>query len=222
MSSHTSSMSNGRSGIRITSAPPASPEWSAIQPAWRPITSTTITRLCDSAVVCSRSIASVAICTAVWKPNVKSVPARSLSIVFGTPTTFTPSSPSRRATPRVSPPPVRTPIRAMARHSTQQSRRDPIPTAPHSPQTGGPCPARLRARGLGELPLVRDLGQPVEALGQVPVLLAQELHRRREEDGPDQRGVEQDRDGQADAHLLELDRAEAGEDGEHGHHHHRG
>ena len=62
-------------------------EWQAIQPAWRPITSTTITRLCDSAVVCRRSIASVAICTAVSKPNVKSVPARSLSIVFGTPTT---------------------------------------------------------------------------------------------------------------------------------------
>ena len=37
------------------------PEWSAIQPACRPITSTTMTRLCDSAVVCSRSIASVAI-----------------------------------------------------------------------------------------------------------------------------------------------------------------
>ena len=67
----------------------------AIQPAWRPMTSTTITRLCDSAVVCRRSIASVAICTAVWKPNVKSVPARSLSIVFGTPTTSMPSSCSR-------------------------------------------------------------------------------------------------------------------------------
>ncbi len=38
-------MSNGRSGIRITSAPPASPECRAIQPAWRPITSTIITRL---------------------------------------------------------------------------------------------------------------------------------------------------------------------------------
>src|SRR5690242_20893197 len=37
----------------------------AIQPVWRPITSTTITRLCDSAVVCSRSIASVQIATAV-------------------------------------------------------------------------------------------------------------------------------------------------------------
>jgi hypothetical protein len=48
----------------------------------------------------------VAICTAVWKPNVKSVPARSLSIVFGTPTTSTPSSTSRRATPSVSSPPI--------------------------------------------------------------------------------------------------------------------
>ena len=65
----TSSMSNGRSGTRIASAPPAMPACVAIQPAWRPITSTTITRLCDSAVVCRRSIASVTICTAVWKPN---------------------------------------------------------------------------------------------------------------------------------------------------------
>ena len=96
---HTSSMSNGRSGMRITSAPPAIPEYTASQPAWRPITSTMITRLCDSAVVCRRSIASVAIWTAVWKPNVKSVAARSLSIVFGTPTTPIPSScePSRDA-----------------------------------------------------------------------------------------------------------------------------
>ena len=38
-------------------------------------------------MVCSRSIASVAICTAVSKPNVMSVPPRSLSIVFGTPST---------------------------------------------------------------------------------------------------------------------------------------
>ena len=100
-------MSNGRSGIRITSAPPASPECSAIQPAWRPITSTTITRLWLSAVVCSRSIASVAICTAVSKPNVRSVPPRSLSIVFGTPSTGSPCSPcSRAAAPSVSSPPI--------------------------------------------------------------------------------------------------------------------
>ena len=66
----TSSMSNGRSGTRITSPPPAIPACAAMNPAWRPITSRTITRLCDSAVVCSRSTASVAICTAVWKPKV--------------------------------------------------------------------------------------------------------------------------------------------------------
>ena len=103
---HTSSTSNGRSGTRIASAPPAIPACVAIQPAWRPITSTTITRLWDSAVVCRRSIASVTICTAVWKPNVTSVPPRSLSIVFGTPTIGMPSSCRRSATPSVSSPPI--------------------------------------------------------------------------------------------------------------------
>ena len=53
-------------------------------------------------------MASVAICTAVSKPKVTSVPARSLSIVFGTPTTLTPWPPSRSATPRVSSPPMAT------------------------------------------------------------------------------------------------------------------
>ena len=66
----TLSMSNGRSGIRITLAPPASPACSAIQPAWRPMTSTISTRWWVSAVVCSRSIASIAIFTAVSKPKV--------------------------------------------------------------------------------------------------------------------------------------------------------
>ena len=63
-------MSNGSSGIRITLAPPAMPACSAIQPAWRPMTSKMSTRWWDSAVVCSRSIASVAMLTAVSKPNV--------------------------------------------------------------------------------------------------------------------------------------------------------
>ena len=49
-------------------------------------------RLCDSAVVAIRSSASVAIVTAVSKPKVMSVPGMSLSIVFGTPTTRSPSS----------------------------------------------------------------------------------------------------------------------------------
>ena len=54
----------------MTLAPPARPECSAIQPAWRPITSTTSARWWDSAVVRSRSIASVAMPTAVSKPKV--------------------------------------------------------------------------------------------------------------------------------------------------------
>ena len=79
----------------------------AIQPACRPMTSTIITRLCDSAVVCSLSMASIAIWTAVSKPNVMSVPARSLSIVFGTPITGSSWSPFRRAAaPSVSSPPI--------------------------------------------------------------------------------------------------------------------
>ncbi len=47
--------SNGISGMRMTSAPPAMPPKSAIQPAWRPITSTTITRRWLYAVGCRRS-----------------------------------------------------------------------------------------------------------------------------------------------------------------------
>src|SRR5437764_2858269 len=70
MSSHASSIEIGCSGIRITSAPPAIPLTTAIQPVCRPITSTTMTRLCDSAVVCRRSIASVAMKTAVSNPKV--------------------------------------------------------------------------------------------------------------------------------------------------------
>ena len=95
--------------MRTTSAPPAIPDITAIQPVCRPITSTTITRLWDSAVVCSRSIASVQIETAVSKPKVTSVAERSLSIVFGTPTTGSScSAKSREATPSVSSPPIAT------------------------------------------------------------------------------------------------------------------
>ena len=81
----TASRSKGTSGTRISAAPPAMPAWAAIRPTWRPITSHTMTRWCDSAVVRRRSIASVAICTAVSNPNVTSVPERSLSMVFGHP-----------------------------------------------------------------------------------------------------------------------------------------
>ena len=63
-------MSNGCSGMRITLAPPATPACSAIQPAFRPITSTISARWWLSAVVCSRSMASMAMFTAVSKPKV--------------------------------------------------------------------------------------------------------------------------------------------------------
>ena len=58
----------------------------AIQPACRPIVSMTMIRRCDSAVVRSRSTASMTMLMAVSKPNVKSVADRSLSMVLGTPT----------------------------------------------------------------------------------------------------------------------------------------
>ena len=84
--SHTASTSKGTSGTRISAAPPAIPAWVAIQPTWRPMTSHTMTRWWDSAVVRRRSMASVAICTAVSNPKVTSVPDRSLSMVLGMPT----------------------------------------------------------------------------------------------------------------------------------------
>ena len=87
MTSTIASRLNGISGIRMASAPPANPAKSAIQPAVLPISSTSITLWWLSAVVWSRSIASVATATAVSNPIVTSVPRTSLSIVFGTCTT---------------------------------------------------------------------------------------------------------------------------------------
>ena len=54
------------------------------------MTSSTITRLWLAAVVCRRSSASVAQATAESKPKVITVASRSLSMVFGTPTTGNP------------------------------------------------------------------------------------------------------------------------------------
>ncbi len=101
------------------------PASAAIQPAWRPITSHTITRWWDSAVVASRSIASVAVCTAVWKPKVTSVPDRSLSIVLGTPTARTPIGPSRLATPKVSSPPMTTSASMRSAAKVRRTRSTP-------------------------------------------------------------------------------------------------
>ncbi len=106
-------------------APPAMPDHTAMCPAWRPMTSQTITRWWDSAVVCSRSMASVAICTAVSKPKVISVALRSLSMVLGTPTTGTPSAASLSATPSVSSPPMA--IRASMPSRSSEARQASTP-----------------------------------------------------------------------------------------------
>ena len=42
-------------------------------------------------------------------------------------------------------------------------------------------------------------GQPLEPAGQVPVPLAEQLHRRRQQHAADDRGVEEDGDREADA-----------------------
>src|SRR6185312_11476076 len=106
--SQTFRMSYGISGMRITSAVPATPACRAMNPASRPITSITITRSCDSAVVCSLSIASSAVLTAVSNPKVVIVPLTSLSIVFGTPTIFIPLSQSSLAMVSDPSPPIET------------------------------------------------------------------------------------------------------------------
>ena len=77
----------GISGIMITSAPDAIPAYSVSQPALCPMTSTMNTRECENAVEWMESMTVVAISTADWKPNVISVPHRSLSIVLGSVTT---------------------------------------------------------------------------------------------------------------------------------------
>src|SRR5437762_2488034 len=92
--------------MRITSAEPARPAERAMKPACRPITSTTITRSWLSAVEWSLSIASVAVWTAVSKPNVETVPPTSLSIVLGTPTTGIPFSNNRCAMRNEPSPPI--------------------------------------------------------------------------------------------------------------------
>ena len=77
-----------------------------MKPACRPITSSTSTRSWLSAVVCSLSIASIAVFTAVSKPKVVTVPLTSLSIVLGTPTIFIPFSHNCCAIAREPSPPI--------------------------------------------------------------------------------------------------------------------
>ena len=128
--------------MRITSALPAMPLLSAIHPAWRPISSTTITRSWLSAVECSLSMASVAVATAVSKPKVTTVPATSLSIVLGTPTTLIPFC--QRSCPILSepsPPMVMSASNPLARNaatrSSERSTSRIVPSAARSAQRNG-------------------------------------------------------------------------------------
>ena len=92
----------------MMSAPPAMPEYSVSQPALLPMISMTMQRPWLAAVVWMRSMTSVAMSTAVWKPKVTSVPQMSLSIVLGRPMTCSPSSESRFAVLCVPLPPRQT------------------------------------------------------------------------------------------------------------------
>ena len=65
-------------------------------------------------------------------------------------------------------------------------------------------------------------GQPLEPARQVPVGLAEQLHRGRQEHAADERGVDQDGERETDAHLLEIDERERDEHQEHSDHHERG
>src|SRR5665213_3204547 len=121
----TSSISIGCSGVSVTSAPPAMPAVIAIQPASLPITSTTCTRLCASVVECNRSTASVAIVTAVSKPKQTSVPLKSLSMVFGTPTQFTPRLDSSTEIDCVSSPPMAMSASSLWPSITSRQRSNP-------------------------------------------------------------------------------------------------
>src|SRR3954447_7348698 len=160
----TSSRSTARSGMRITSAPPAMPLCSAIHPAWRPITSSTSTRLWLSAVVWRRSRASVATCTAVSKPNVISVPPRSLSIVLGTPTTGRPCSPCRRlATPRVSSPPM-----AISPSTPRRSKFARMTSGPSSRLNGLVRDERRIVPPRGRMPRVESSVSSIESASSGP------------------------------------------------------
>ncbi len=121
----------------MASAAPEIPELRAIHPAYRPIISTTMTRRCDSAVACRRSRQSVAKETAVSKPNVITVPSRSLSMVLGTPTTRRPL----RANPLAM---VSEPSPPMAMRASICSRRKAaITSSERSRSTSDPSSTRV-------------------------------------------------------------------------------
>src|SRR5689334_3256873 len=90
----------------------------------------------------------------------------------------------------------------------------PSSATPVSPYRTSRCAAPSAARNRGG---AHPHG-PAHALGQVPVPVAQQLHRGRHEDGPHDRRVEQHRGGEPEAELLQADEA-AGEEAPEGRDH---
>ena len=106
--------------------------------------------------------------------------------------------------------------RGAAAHALRLARQPRCATGTPVGRSSG----RLGLRPLGCAGgLVGDAWQPAEPARQVPVPVAEQLHRRRQQHAADDRGVDQDRRRQAHAHLLELDRRQRGEDREHRDHH---
>ena len=167
------------------------PDVAAIQPACRPMTSTIITRLWLSAVVWMRSIASVAMATAVSKPIDWSVPQTSLSIVLGIATIRTPASATLLAACSVPSPPMQ-----MSASIRSDSSVDSTASSPPSsacgwyravPSSVPPTASWLRMcwRVSGQAEPVDHAAPPVaEADDRVPVLALAAL-----DDGAD-RGVQ--------------------------------
>lgn len=62
-----------------------------------------------------------------------------------------------------------------------------------------------------------EIGQPTEPAWHVPILVAQQRHHRRHQDGSDNRSIDQDGDTPPKAHLLQHHEAPCGKAAEHGH-----
>jgi hypothetical protein len=90
-------------------------------------------------------------------------------------------------------------------------------TRPRPSGAGGPLVRLGQAEGRAI-----TLRRPAEPAGQVPVARAEQLHRGGQQDGTDDRRVEQHGHRQADAHLLELDHGQGREGEENEDHDHGG
>ena len=124
-------------------------------------------------------------------------------------------SPRRRAAARRRSPPG-PPARRAASRQPRRRGRGPMSDACVTARPAGPAAAsRLPPSGASD-------GSQLEPGRQVPVPLAEQLHRRRHEHRADDRRVDQDGDREAEAHLLHHDHAQAREQPEDGDHDDRG